>query len=353
MNLVVWFKRHIAHSESLAIMSTLLIAALIYHIAGAMLTPFIIGAVISYLLHFPIAWLRNYMSHFWATTVVFSLSMIVFIASCVWGIPLISLQLFHFMSETPKMSQEFATAVLAILDQYPHFFSHDMREAFVVQASFQQNTQQLLQFGSTWLLKIMPSALTVVIYLVMIPMIVFFMNKDEDYFLGLIRKAYPQSCPQLVVIWQNIKQELEFFVSAKLVHMLIIWALSLALFLSFSLKYAYILSIPMAFTVFIPYVGTAVATLPLLMIAYLQFGFGMSFLLLMSGHTLLQIIEANFIVPLLFAHSNDMHPVIILAAVLFFGQWYGVAGMFFAIPAASVIKVLIQHWPQERGNTIH
>lgn len=353
MNLFTWFKRHIAHSESLAIMSTLFSTGVLYYIAGAMLTPFVIGAVISYLLHFPIVWLRNYMCHLWATTLVFSLSMIIFIASCIWGIPLISLQLFHFMSETPKMSQEFATAILGILDQYPQFFSHDMREAFLVHASFQQNTQQLLQFGATWLLKIIPSALSVVIYLVMIPMIVFFMNKDAEYFLGLLRSAYPKHCPQLVVIWQNIKQEMEFFVSAKLVHMVIIWALSLLLFLSFSLKYSYILSIPMALTVFIPYVGTAVATLPLLMIAYLQFGFGMSFLLLMLGYSVLQIVEANFIVPLLFSHSNDMHPMIILAAVLFFGQWYGVAGMFFAIPGASVIKVLIQHWPHERENTIH
>lgn len=353
MGILVWLKRHFAHSESLAIITTLVIAGFIYYTAGSMLTPFVIGAVISYLLHFPIAWLRYYMSHFWATTLVFSVAMIFFIASCVWGIPLISLQLFHFMSETPKMSQEISSAVLGIVDAHPQLFSQDMREALQAHASFEQNTQHLLQVASNWLLKVIPSALTVIIYLVMIPMMVFFMNKDQDYFLKLLRTPYPKHCPQLVVIWQNIKQEMEFFVSAKLAHMFIIWLASLVLFLSFSLNYSYILSIPMALTVFIPYVGTAVATLPLLMIAYLQFGFALNFFLLMSGYALLQVIEANFIVPLLFAHSNDMHPVIILAAVLFFGQWYGVAGMFFAIPAASVIKVLIQHWPQEIGDTIH
>lgn len=353
MNFATWFKRNITYKESFAIILTIVTVVMIYYAAGPMMTPFVISAVISYLLHFPIKHLSKYCSHLIATTIVFSTSMVIFVLACVWGIPLISLQLVDFIQEIPKMSQELSARVMSVIESNPQFFSQEMQEAVQVQASFEQHTQQIMQIGAHWLLHMIPSALTVGIYLVIIPMVVFFMNKDKDYFLGLFRAPYPAKCPQLVVIWQNITQELEFFVSAKIVHMIIIWLASLLLFLYFSLNYAYILSIPMALTVFIPYIGTAVATLPLLVIAYLQFGFAMNFFLLMLGYGLLQVVEANFVVPLLFGHSNDMHPVIVLAAVLFFGQWWGIAGMFFAIPAASVIKVLIQHWPQEHGDTIH
>ena len=353
MSLGTWFKRNVAYTESFAIIVTFAALVLIYYTAGAMLTPFVIGSVISYLLHFPIRGLSEYLSHFWATTIVFSTSLLFFILVCLWGIPIISLQLLDFMHEIPKISQEISQGVMHVIESHPQIFSQDMQEAVRIQPSFEQHTQQILHIGAHWLLKLIPSALTVTIYMVIIPMIVFFMNKDQDYFLKLLRTPYPAKCPQLVVIWENIRQEMEFFVSAKIVHMVIIWAASLLLFLYFSLNYAYILSIPMAFTVFIPYIGTAVATLPLLIIAYLQFGFALNFFLLMLGYSFLQVLEANFIVPLLFSHSNDMHPIIVLAAVLFFGQWYGVVGMFFAIPAASVIKVLIQHWPQEHGDTIH
>jgi putative permease len=257
------------------------------------------------------------------------------------------------MIEIPKISQQLTVNLFHFLDDYPQIISVEARESLVAQASFEKHTQKILEISATWLMTIIPSALTVIVYLVMIPTIVFFMNKDHLYFFNIIRTFYPEKCPQLTVIWHRIKDELELFVAAKIAHMIIIWALSLALFLMFSLHYAYLLSIPMALTVFIPYVGTAIATIPLVLIAYLQFGFDYQFIALMSSYAALQALEANIIVPILFGQANDMHPIVILGAVLFFGEWFGVSGMFFAIPAAAIIKVLYQYWPKTFEEIVH
>ncbi|MGL4475544.1 MAG: AI-2E family transporter, partial [Shewanella sp.] len=47
----------------------------------------------------------------------------------------------------------------------------------------------------------------------------------------------------------------------------------------------------------------------------------------------------------------DLHPVMIIAAVLVFGGLWGFWGVFFAIPLASLIKAVINAWPKSSVNT--
>ena len=51
------------------------------------------------------------------------------------------------------------------------------------------------------------------------------------------------------------------------------------------------------------------------------------------------------LVPLLFSEAVNLHPVAIILAVLFFGGIWGLWGVFFAIPLATLIKAIINAWP--------
>ena len=59
------------------------------------------------------------------------------------------------------------------------------------------------------------------------------------------------------------------------------------------------------------------------------------------------------LVPILFSMRWILHPVIIIAAVLVFGGLWGVWGVFFAIPLASLVKAVINAWPKTEVETLH
>jgi len=100
------------------------------------------------------------------------------------------------------------------------------------------------------------------------------------------------------------------------------------------------------FSVIIPYAGAAVVTLPVLFVAYAQWGISSEFLYVLIAYSVIQFIDGNVLVPLLFSEIVNLHPVAIIVAVLFFGGLWGLWGVFFAIPLATLINAVINLWPE-------
>ena len=63
-------------------------------------------------------------------------------------------------------------------------------------------------------------------------------------------------------------------------------------------------------------------------------------------HVLIKAVDGNILVPWLFSEAVNLHPVAIILAVLFFGGIWGLWGVFFAIPLATLIKAIINAWPR-------
>ncbi len=95
----------------------------------------------------------------------------------------------------------------------------------------------------------------------------------------------------------------------------------------------------------IPFVGAAVVTLPVAMVAYFQWGWSSEFIYLMLAYTAIQALDGNVLVPLLFSEAVNLHPVAIILAVLVFGGLWGFWGVFFAIPLATLVKAILYAWP--------
>jgi putative permease len=66
----------------------------------------------------------------------------------------------------------------------------------------------------------------------------------------------------------------------------------------------------------------------------------------MLVYTLIQVIDSNVLVPLIFSEAVSLHPVAIIAALLVFGDLWGFWGIFFAIPLATLISAVISVWPR-------
>jgi len=112
------------------------------------------------------------------------------------------------------------------------------------------------------------------------------------------------------------------------------------------LNYAALLALLVGLSVIIPYIGATVVTIPVVMIALFQWGIGSEFYTVVVVYMIIQGLDGNVLVPLLFSEAVNLHPVAIVLAVLFFGGIWGMWGVFFAIPLATLVKAVINAWPR-------
>ena len=82
-----------------------------------------------------------------------------------------------------------------------------------------------------------------------------------------------------------------------------------------------------------------------MLIALSQWGFTAQFSYLIFFYILIQALDGNLLVPYLFSEKLNLHPLVIIVAVIIFGGLWGFWGVFFAIPLATLVKAIINAWP--------
>jgi putative permease len=113
------------------------------------------------------------------------------------------------------------------------------------------------------------------------------------------------------------------------------------------LRYATLLAVLVGLSVLIPYIGAVIVTIPVILVAFFQWGIGEHFVYLLVAYGVVQTLDGAILVPLLFAGAVNLHPLAIIIAVLVFGGWWGFWGVFFAIPLATVVKAILEDWPRK------
>jgi putative permease len=140
-------------------------------------------------------------------------------------------------------------------------------------------------------------------------------------------------------------------VRGKVVEILLVGSVSFITFLFFGLNYAALLGVLVGISVLIPFIGAAIVTLPVFVIAVLQFGWSLELGWVMLAYAVIQFLDGNVLVPLLFSEAVDLHPITIIVSVLAFGGLWGLWGVFFAIPLATLIKAIYVAWPRGQINS--
>jgi putative permease len=142
-------------------------------------------------------------------------------------------------------------------------------------------------------------------------------------------------------------QQIANYVRGKVVEIVIVGSITYVAFLWLGLSYAALLAMIVGLSVLVPYIGATLVTIPVALIGYVQWGVSTEFYTLMIVYGIIQALDGNVLVPLLFSEAVNLHPVAIIVAVLFFGSLWGLWGVFFAIPLATLIKAVMNAWPKK------
>ncbi len=92
---------------------------------------------------------------------------------------------------------------------------------------------------------------------------------------------------------------------------------------------------------FIPNIGSVLAVLLPMPIAYLQFGWGVKFVLILLIPSVLQFVLGSLIEPKILGEGVDLHPVTIIGSLIFWGLVWGLPGAFMAVPMTAALRIIL------------
>jgi putative permease len=188
-------------------------------------------------------------------------------------------------------------------------------------------------------------ALTILVYLVIVPILIFFFLKDKKIIVAWIRRFVPSESQFAEQVWVDVDRQIGNYVRGKFWEIIIVWLVCVVVFSVLGLDYAMLLAVCVGLSVLIPYVGAAVVTVPVVLVAWFQWGWSGDLMWVVIAYLIIQMLDGNVLVPLLFSEVTNLHPIAIIAAVLIFGGIWGVLGVFFSIPLATVVQAILSSWP--------
>ncbi len=346
-NIVDWFKRQF-NNPQIIILSVFLIGGFALIIfAGAIMAPVITALVIAYILEGGVKRFEKIGIPRLGGVLIILLLFLLLLLSALFGVlPLVTRQAVQIASQIPYWLTDAQSALLSLPARYPELLSEQQ-----IQDVLRTITGFIAEFGQqtfiNWSSSSVVGIINVVIYMIIVPILVFFFLKDKQKVLAWCQTFFPRQDHGLTMqVWQDLDRQMSNYIRGKFWEILIVGSVTFVVFSIFGLQYSALLSLVVGLSVLIPYVGAALVTIPVVIVAAVQWGLSPEFFYLIAAYLIIQLLDGNVLVPLIFSEVVNLHPIAIVVAVLFFGGLWGVWGIFFAIPLATLVQAIHLAWPR-------
>jgi len=345
MNLVrTWFQRYFSDPQALILLFLLVVGFSVVLTLGNMLAPVLASIVIAYLLEGLVRQLvRLRLPRLLAAVLVFLLFMVIYLLMLFWLLPLLSAQLTQLLQQMPNILSAGQQALMTLPERYPEMIT--VKQLSEVVAIAKAEIGGTAQMFITRSLSYVPGLIAIVVYLFLLPLLVFFFLKDKVLIINWISGFLPHERGLAITVWNEVNRQIGQYVRGKAWEIIVVWAVSYIAFALFQLQFAMLLAVLVGLSVIIPYIGAAVVTIPVMLIAFFQWGWSPQTGWLIFTYGVIQALDGNVLVPLLFSEVVNLHPIAIIIAVLVFGGLWGFWGVFFAIPLATLVQALLKTWP--------
>ncbi|MCW8962294.1 MAG: AI-2E family transporter [Gammaproteobacteria bacterium] len=345
-----WYDRHFSDPQAIILLLTLAAVFATIVIAGGTLAPVLASMVIAYLLEGMVRRLEKWgVARLIAVIGVFLLFLLFVVLVIFLLLPQLYNQTRELVTELPVMIAQAQTALLTLPARYPDLFTEAQINEMVT--TLRDDMAAIGKSVLTWSLSSVVGAITVLVYLILVPLLVFFFMKDKQLIIRWLGGYLPSNRGLLNIVWRDVDRQIGNYVRGKFIEILIIWLVCLITFIWFGLNFAMLLAVLVGLSVIIPYIGASVVTIPVAAVAYFQWGLGSDFYWVVAAYLVIQALDGNALVPLLFSEVVDLHPIAIIVAILVFGGLWGFWGVFFAIPLATLVQAVLKAWPDTSVTT--
>ena len=336
-----FFDRYFYDDEQYAALFILSIGIIILYFLGGIIAPVLVSILIAYILNGLMSFMEEK-----GNSRILSLSVTLFIfglfyLSIFLFLPFLSRQILLLVSDIPQIYESvnlFLSNQLAGYTIQSNQLDEVIINAFSYIPTLFQNA--LLQLNSGF-----SAVMNALLYLIIVPFLVFFLLKDRDVFINYAEILLPKKKNLLTKIWKDLNIQLYGYLRGKGLEMIIVALVTGFVFYFQGVNYSIILAILVGLSVLIPYVGAILVTIPVVLIGLFQWGLDSSFYIFITSYLIIQALDGNVLMPLLLGREVKLHPVVIITAVLIFGGIWGFWGLLLAIPIATFLRAIMVAWP--------
>ncbi|MGY6553856.1 MAG: AI-2E family transporter [Wenzhouxiangella sp.] len=369
-----WYQRHFSDPQVVILALLLILGVAVVLVFGRMLAPVVASLIIAYLLEGLVQRLQRLgLPRLPSVLTVFAAFMAALFLLLFSLLPMITRQLSAIVADLPRYIRLAQEWLATLPERFPQvvaassdFVGPPAPDEFWMRGDDSEPLALISQEQlSQWLFRLgdelnrlgqnlisFPAVLNVVavlIFLIIVPVLVFFFLKDKDRLIAWFLHYLPRDRGLAAQVWKEVDVQIANYVRGKALEILIVWIVTYIVFSILGMPFAMLLSMLVGFSVLIPYVGAAVVTIPVAIVALIAFG-GLTaqFWWVMIAYFIIQALDGNVLVPILFSEVVDLHPVAIITAILVFGGIWGFWGVFFAIPLATLVNAVLRAWPRAR-----
>jgi predicted PurR-regulated permease PerM len=324
-------------------------AVLVYLIwlLAPVLMPFAVAAMLAYLGDPLVDRLERVgLNRAWAATIVFVVLLVAVIGVLLLLVPLVVRQIENLVDNLPRYGAWAQNVAWPWLQGRLHLDPHTFDSDRLLEA-IKSHLGSIGDVAGTVLGKVSRSGVGIAMWLtnlVLIPVVAFYLLRDWDRLVGMIDRMLPRSVqPTIAHLARESDRILGAFVRGQMLVMLALGVFYGAGLGLVGLAVGPLIGMVAGLLSFVPYLGFIIGFVAAMIAALVQYG-DWTHLLLVGGVFLLgQLLEGYVLVPKLVGDKIGLHPVAVIFAVLAGGYLFGFLGVLLALPAASVIMVLLRY----------
>jgi putative permease len=329
-----------ADQQLVMLLASLFIIFALLLLLGDVLAPLVVAIALAYVLDGIIDLLnRCRIPRIVAVTVVVSGVLLLVLFALLTILPLLTDQVGSLIAQTPQFVGSLRESLQTLHANYASWVNPDYLQQMLASAAsqIQEWGGRLLSFS----LASIPGLITLLVYAVLVPVLVFFLLKDKGDIVQWTQRFLPQERSLLQRVWSEVDIQIGNYIRGKVWESVIV---GVAMWMAYEVMghdYALLLGTLTGISVWIPFVGAAIVTIPVILLSLFQWGWSEMMFYGMLAYTVIQLVDANIIVPWIFSEMVSLHPIAIVVAVLVFGSFWGVLGVFIAIPMAALVQSVL------------
>ncbi|MEP6997649.1 MAG: AI-2E family transporter [Betaproteobacteria bacterium] len=339
-------RQQLTPQQYLLIIGVALIFALLLHLLGDILTPFLIGAILAYIGNPAVSWGEKHrVPRTLGTLLVLAVTILV-----VFGLILVLTPLVH--SEFAQLLQRLPDIAVLLQTKFAPWLEEKFGIALQLDmASIKAMIADNLAGTESLTPKVLSSVkaggtlvLAVLINMALIPVVMFYLLRDWNVILTRVEELTPRRwLVKLRTVAAEVDDVLAEFLRGQ-ASVMIVLAIYYAVALWIAgLQFAVPIGILTGLLVFVPYVGFGLGLILGVLAALLQWHGLPGFVAVLAVYGVGQLLEGYVLVPWLVGDRIGLHPVAVIFALLAFGEVFGFAGVLLALPASAVLLVALRH----------
>lgn len=329
------------------IIMTCVVAVFIWllYALGNVLSPFIVAAVLAYVLNPLVEWLQlKRIRRAPASMIIMAFALLVLLSLVLIIVPMLLNQFNNLAERLPQIVGFVQNKLLPWLNSVSGDYAQIDQESII--AWLQSHTDELSNTLKEWIPTLMRQSGNVisgVSNLVLLPLLLYYFLLDWKRWSSGISKLVPRRFIETYTrISGNMDEVLGEFLRGQLMVMMImglVYGLGLMLV---GLDSGFAIGMIAGILVFIPYLGAFTGLLLATIAALLQYGSWQGLLMVWAVFGVGQFLESFFITPKIVGDRIGLSPFWVIFSLMAFGQLMGFVGMLAGLPLAAVTLVLLR-----------